>query len=102
MIQQRAEQRGGNMSETVGSKILNIINNNNIKISDNTSSIIKNKLNLINDNDSEASVYFNPNENYQEVFSNSVIEKDVHNKDDKMHSITNKDKSKFFTNYLNF
>ena len=90
------------MTETVGSKILNIINNNNIKISDNTSSIIKNKLNLIQENDSETSAFLNPNEKYQEVFSNSVIEKNMQNKEDKTLSITNKEKSKFFTNYLNF
>jgi hypothetical protein len=87
-------------NDTVGSKILNIINKNNINISDNTSSLIKNKLDIINENDSDTSMSFNPKDKFQEVFSNSVIEKDVNN--EKMHSVTNKEKSKFFTNYLNF
>ena len=48
--------------------------------------------------DSETSITFRNNEKFHEVFSNSVVEEDIHKKSN---ILQNKDKAKFFSNYLN-
>ena len=101
-----------NESNTVGSKILNIINNNDIKLTDEnieldnlenktiSSSDSKNSKNSNSNtvNESETSNYNNKNDKFEEIFSN--------NKNNQIKVIpsennTNKNKEKFFANYLN-
>ena len=103
-------------NNTVGSKILSIINHKNLNFSDNDTSsenledlnenkIKKNNIEsdirkvLENDfEDSETSINLpNKGEKFHEVFSNSVVEEDV-----KLPSnqFTNQNKLKFFQNYL--
>jgi hypothetical protein len=48
--------------------------------------------------DSETSITIKNNEKFHEVFSNSVVEEDVYKRPN---VIQNKDKAKFFSNYLN-
>uniref|UniRef100_A0A6C0D9T7 Uncharacterized protein n=1 Tax=viral metagenome TaxID=1070528 RepID=A0A6C0D9T7_9ZZZZ len=95
-------------NETVGAKILGIINNNDINLSDNKTSELQvsNNTNNIDTkikkvlekdlNDSETSISINPDQKYNEVFSNSVNKEEIQN------SMTapSKDKAKFFANYL--
>jgi hypothetical protein len=96
--------------KTVGSKILNIINDKELNLTDNKTSSylsipsynINTKIKNILDVDlaeSETSVYHNPkiNEKFHEIFSNSVIEEDNENNN----IFANKDKAKFFSSYLN-
>jgi hypothetical protein len=62
---------------------------------------INRKINNVLDNDlgdSETSISFRNNEKFHEVFSNSIIEEDLYKKP---HNLQNKDKAKFFSNYLN-
>ena len=117
-------------TNTVGSKILGIINNKDIKLTENITSdnkFIDNKINNalnelenksetsinnINTNDekikkiihnldeSETSIYNNKNDAFQEVFSNS-ISKDNLPKPVQPQNNLNKTKAKFFANYLN-
>ena len=92
-------------NETVGAKILGIINNNDIQLTDNKTSELQVSNNIDTKiqkvlekdlNDSETSVSLNPNEKYNEVFSNSVNKEEIQNS----MSIPSKDKAKFFANYL--
>jgi hypothetical protein len=78
------------INDTVGAKILNIINNNNIKLTDNE----KNNILTNIANESETSIKINNNQTFQEVFSNSV------NKEENYNNGTIKNKAKFFANYL--
>lgn len=117
-------------TNTVGSKILGIINNKDIKLTENITSdnkFIDNKINdalnelenrtetsvnnidhndekikkIINNLDeSETSIYNNKNDTFQEVFSNS-ISKANETKTFLPENNTNKTKAKFFANYLN-
>ena len=102
-----------NDSNTVGSKILNIINNNDIKLTDENVELdnLENKIisssydsknsnskNSNTVNESETSNYNNKNDKFEEIFSN--------NKNNQIKVIasennTNKNKEKFFANYLN-
>jgi hypothetical protein len=103
-----------NTDVTVGSKILDIIENKNIKLSDNnTSSDFNNNMNLLNNTDnnesqrmnnilkglednSETSITNNNTKNnFQEVFSNSLTKSDVN-----INQNNKNNKAKFFANYL--
>ena len=116
-------------SNTVGSKILGIINNNDIKLTENIVSenkFIDNKVNdalndlenksetsvdnisqnnenkkkIIDNLESETSIYNDKNDKFQEVFSNSIT-KDNNIKPLLPENNINKTKAKFFANYLN-
>jgi hypothetical protein len=89
---------------TVGSKILEIINNKDIKLTENKTSehipdTLDNKINNIVQNldDTETSISLNPKQNFQEVYSN----KDQMNIQNNIGPNQNKYKAKFFSNYLN-
>jgi hypothetical protein len=92
-------------NDTVGAKILGIINNKDIKLTENRTSSEELPVNNIDPkikrilekdlNESETSVSNNPNDKFQEVFSNSIQKEVVVNEKN------NKDKAKFFANYLN-
>lgn len=87
-------------TNTVGSKILDIINNKEINLSDNITSdnLISNN-NLGNNekiNFTETSISNNKNEKFQEVFSNNNNLPVLSEKNN-----IDKKKSKFFANYLN-
>lgn len=93
--------------DTVGAKILGIINNKDIKLTDNRTSSeeseknVETKIKKILDNDlneSETSLSNNPNDKFNEVFSNSIQKKEVVNNNNNNSS---KNKAKFFANYLN-
>jgi hypothetical protein len=94
-------------NETVGAKILDIINNKDIKLTENRTSSEELPVNSIdskiknilekNLNESDTSVSNNPNHKFQEVFSNSIQKEEVV----KENSKNSKDKAKFFANYLN-
>jgi len=103
-------------NNTVGSKILSIINHKNLNFSDNDTSsenledLNENKIKnnniesdikkvLENDfEDSETSINLpNKEEKFHEVFSNSVVEEDVKIPSNQF---TNQNKLKFFQNYL--
>lgn len=114
-------------TNTVGSKILGIINNKDIKLTDNTTDnkSIDNKINnalvdlenktdtsinleqtnesikkIINNLDeSETSVYNNKNDKFQEIFSNSVTKENIPTQIISKNNI-DKSKEKFFANYL--
>lgn len=118
-------------TNTVGSKILGIINNKDIKLTENITSdnkFIDNKVNgalndlenksetsannidnndekiknIINNlNESETSIYNNKNDKFQEVFSNGVNKNNDNVKPSLPENNTNKTKAKFFANYLN-
>ena len=116
-------------TNTVGSKILGIINNNDIKLTENISSenVIDNKINNalqdldksetsvnnFNNNDekiqkiinhldeSETSISHNKNDKFQEVFSNSITKDIKNNQTFIPENGINKNKAKFFANYLN-
>lgn len=83
---------------TIGSKILNIINNEDIKLTDNKTSSDNNIKNIINNdlNDSDSSV---GHHDFQEVFSNSINKEAVMSD---VPSHTNPTQKKFFSNYLQF
>jgi hypothetical protein len=83
-------------TNTVGSKILDIINNKEINLSDNITS--DNNLPNINEkhNLTETSISYNKNEKFQEVFSNNNNLPVLSEKNN-----IDKKKSKFFANYLN-
>ena len=94
-------------TNTVGSKILKIINDKNIDLTDNVSphnklindSITSNNGINYNNVESETSVYNTKNDNFQEIFSNGgTIEENKPNLSEKN---VNKTKEKFFANYLN-
>jgi hypothetical protein len=80
------------INDTVGAKILNIINNNNIKLTDNEKNNILQLSHIVNE--SETSMKVN-NQTFQEVFSNSVNKEENYNNNG-----TIKNKAKFFANYL--
>jgi hypothetical protein len=103
-------------NNTVGSKILSIINHKNLNFSDNDTSsenledLNENKVRntniesdikkvLENDfEDSETSINLpNKGEEFHEVFSNSVVEEDIKNQPTQF---TNQNKLRFFQNYL--
>lgn len=102
-------------NNTVGSKILSIINHKNLNFSDNDTSSenledlnenkIKNNIEsdikkvLENDfEDSETSINLpNKGEKFHEVFSNSIVEEDIKIPSNQF---TNQNKLKFFQNYL--
>jgi hypothetical protein len=99
---EKIEPKDNKSSEinTVGSKILDIINNKDIKLTDNKTSenTLDTKIKKVLENDlneSDTSITHNPNHNYQEVFSNSIQkeEKPINNG-------TSQNKQKFFANYL--
>jgi hypothetical protein len=87
---------------TVGSKILEIINDKNIKLTENrTSEALPDTLdkkinNVVQNLDTETSVSLHPGQNFQEVYSN----KDQQNFQN-TNLGQNKNKAKFFANYLN-
>jgi hypothetical protein len=83
-------------TNTVGSKILDIINNKEINLSDNITS--DNILGNTNEkhNLTETSISYNKNEKFQEVFSNNNNLPVLSEKNN-----IDKKKSKFFANYLN-
>jgi hypothetical protein len=92
-------------NETVGAKILDIINNKDIKLTENRTSSEELPVNSIDPkikkilekdlNESDTSVSNNPNHKFQEVFSNSIQKEEV------IKENNTKDKAKFFANYLN-
>lgn len=92
-------------NETVGAKILDIINNKDIKLTENRTSSEELPVNSIDPkikkileedlNESDTSVSNNPNNKFQEVFSNSIQKEEV------IKENNTKDKAKFFANYLN-
>jgi len=91
-----------NNTNTIGSQILNIINNNDMKLTENMTSenneIINNndeKMNkIINNLDiSETSISNNKNDKFQEVFSNSTI------KNNNKPLLNNNDKKNNFASY---
>lgn len=87
-------------NETVGAKILDIINNKDIKLTENRTSSEELPVNSILEkklNESDTSISNNPNHKFQEVFSNSIQKEEVV----KENSKNSKDKAKFFANYLN-
>ena len=99
---------------TVGSKILSIINHKNLNLSDNDTSSEEQQKNLSNDHlesnikkiidndlgESETSINLPiKNEKFHEVFSNSVVEEDI-TKNTQLPTM-NQNKIKFFQNYLN-
>jgi hypothetical protein len=85
-----------NLQDTVGSKILNIINNNDIKLTENKQN--KNNSEIIPN--SEISI-INKNQKFQEVFSNDIKNNESSSLFFKQNNNdTNKQKAKFFSNYL--
>ena len=107
-------------TNTVGSKILNIINNKDIRLTENMTSEndlidikIKNTLNELNNSESynknfknieqsETSISHNPNIKFQEIFSNNENKNKSlnNNNENKNKSLNNENKTKFFNNYL--
>jgi len=115
-------------TNTVGSKILGIINNNHIKLTDESNNENKNHTETSSNNENksinnknytetspnneninkiinnldntETSIYNNKNDTFQEVFSNSIT-KDTNSKSILPENNINKTKTKFFANYLN-
>ncbi len=95
-------------NNTVGSKILSIINHKNLNLSDNDTSSEENNDHLesnikkiIDDDLGESETSINlpvKNEKFHEVFSNSIVEEDI-TKNNKQPSM-NQNKIKFFQNYL--
>ena len=95
-------------NNTVGSKILSIINHKNLNLSDNDTSseepndhLESNIKKIIDDDLGESETSINlpvKNEKFHEVFSNSVVEEDI-NKNIVQPPI-NQNKLKFFQNYL--
>lgn len=102
-------------NNSVGSQILNIINNKNMQLTDKNDSIIsktsekkidnnvdskiKNILN--NDlNESETSISHNINDKYHEIFSNSIDEKKISESVNTNSNSISNNKNKFFKNYL--
>ena len=95
-------------NDTVGAKILGIINNKDIKLTENRTSSEELPVNSIDPkikkilekdlNESETSISNNPNHKFQEVFSNSIQKDEVVKETNNNNS---KDKAKFFANYLN-
>jgi len=98
---------------TVGSKILSIINHKNLNLSDNDTSSEEQQKNITNDHlesnikkiidddlgESETSINLPiKNEKFHEVFSNSIVEEDI-TKNAQAPPI-NQNKMKFFQNYL--
>lgn len=93
-------------TNTVGSKILKIINDKNIDLTDNVlphnklvnDSITSNNDINYNNVESETSVYNDKNDKFQEIFSNGGTKEQNKNLSEKN---INKTKEKFFANYLN-
>jgi hypothetical protein len=109
------EKNDSSDNNTVGSRILNILNNKDLKLTDNVTSSdnfvqlnsnIDNKIKKILENDlgeSETSISNNLNDKYHEVFSNSVVNQNNSVNDTSSMNLTNnKNKTKFFANYLQF
>jgi hypothetical protein len=104
-------------TNTVGSKILGIINNKDIKLTENITSdkklITETSANNIDQNDenikkiinnldeTETSIYNNKNDKFQEVFSNSITKNEDLKTFIPENTGPNKTKAKFFANYLN-
>jgi len=95
---------------TVGSQILKIINNNDIKFSDNRTSSEDITIDNININrniiskdlaESETSIYLKKNEKFHEIFTNSVMEDDTKSTNVFLPQQTADNQSKFFSSYLN-
>ena len=99
---------------TVGSKILSIINHKNLNLSDNDTSSEEQQKNITNDHlesnikkiinddlgETETSINLPiKNEKFHEVFSNSIVEEDI--KKNAQVPTINQNKMKFFQNYLN-